>query len=513
MPRFEITQVNKPASIVPLGYQSQLPDTGGGAIANALMNAGNRLLPIAEKMLVEDMNRSISILGVRALKDLNNLEKGLKGDPDFTTHVEQYGMGVEALRKEYQGSVNTAVWKRFQPKFQEMSAKTGFQIDANILLRRVDRSRAELDVGLVELTRQYGIAENDADRTNITNMARTLIEGRVQGNIISQVEATNLSQKFTSDIIETQVRQDVFTNPTAAEAALLQGKYKGLTPEKRVVWLERATAKIEADLAKSARLADREERLAAKVLTQRQNATAKDGYQLLATNELTMDWINQNEDLLPKSDFKALLKSLTDDATVTDNVDVVADLYTRLATEDVGADAIAAYQQGSIRRETMGAILGRVDAILGGTGPKAPYRRGMQHIKTSLGVSEFQNIPGQRRRLADAVMDFDAWIERNGDANDQQILETARRLVREYSIADWNRLTISLPFPAYFVGTRVAPDIPKTKAALVQQYMTKHSGNRDALVADADYQRGVRIIRQWEDAVKLRDNGSGAKQQ
>ena len=235
MPRFEITQVNKPASIVPLGYQSQLPDTGGGAIANALMNAGNRLLPIAEKMLVEDMNRSISILGIRALKDLNDLEKGLKSDPDFTTHVEQYGMGVEALRKEYQNSVNTAVWKRFQPKFQEMSAKTGFQIDANILQRRVDRSRAELDVGLVELTRQYGIAGNDADRTNITNMARTLIEGRVQGNIISQVEATNLSQKFTSDIIETQVRQDVFTNPTAAEAALLQGKYKGLTPEKRVV--------------------------------------------------------------------------------------------------------------------------------------------------------------------------------------------------------------------------------------------------------------------------------------
>jgi hypothetical protein len=59
----------------------------------------------------------------------------------------------------------------------------------------------------------------------------------------------------------------------------------------------------------------------------------------------------------------------------------------------------------------------------------------------------------------------------------------------------------------------VAPDIPKTKAALVQQYMTKHSGNREALVADPDYQRGVRIIRQWEDAVKLRDNGSGAKQQ
>ena len=37
------------------------------------------------------------------------------------------------------------------------------------------------------------------------------------------------------------------------------------------------SAKIEADLAKTARLADREERLAAKVLTQRQNATAKDG--------------------------------------------------------------------------------------------------------------------------------------------------------------------------------------------------------------------------------------------
>jgi hypothetical protein len=513
MPRFQITQVTDRAPFSPLQPQRQLPDTGAGAVTDAFKNIGDQMITVGEKMLIEDLDRSVSILGVRALKDLNTLKTNLRSNPDHQNHDTIYGAGVAELREAYQSSVGKAVWKSFEPQFVRLAASTGIKVQKYAWDRGIDQSKADLNTGLDELARQYGAAENDLDRKMIGSMALELIEGRARNNVITQVEAGNLERKFGSDIVETQVRQDLFVNPALAESKLLQGKYENLTPEKTVIWLERAPAKIEANLAKNTRLPEREERLAARSLTQRRNAPAKDGYQLLATGDLTMQWINDNEANLPKADFKTLLDKLTGGDTVTDDVNVVADLYTRLANEDVGANAIAAYRRGSIRRETMGALLGRNDALLNGTGPKSPYRRGMAHIKTSLGVNEFQNIPGQRRRLADAVLDFDAWIDTNKGADDKQILETSRRLVREYSIADWNRLTISLPFPAYFAGTRVKPDIAKSKAALVQQFQTKHKGDREALIADPDYQRGVRIIRQWEDAIKLRENGSGANNQ
>ena len=207
-----------------------------------------------------------------------------------------------------------------------------------------------------------------------------------------------------------------------------------------------------------------------------------------------------------------MLDKLTGDDAAEDDADTVADLYGRVATEDVGAAAIVAYKAGDLRRETMGAILSRNDKLRG-NGPKDSYKRAQDYIKTSLGVNEMANIPGQRRRLADAVMDFDAWTERNPEATDKDTLETARRLVREYSIADWNKMTISLPFPDWMTGSRVAPDVDASKQALVQRFMEKHGSDRDKVVADPEYQRATRVLRQWEGAVRMRDLSTGATQQ
>jgi hypothetical protein len=207
------------------------------------------------------------------------------------------------------------------------------------------------------------------------------------------------------------------------------------------------------------------------------------------------------------------LDKLTGDDAAEDNNDVVADLYTRVASEDVGADAIAAYKRGDLMRATLGAIISRNDKIRGNQGPKQSYKRAADYIKTSLGVNEMANIPGQRRRLADAVMDFDAWIEANPNARSKDILETSRRIVREYSIIDWNRMSISLPMPSWFVGSRQAPDLDATKRSLVSRFMSKHGNDRDKVTADPDYQRAVSILRRWEEAVKKRALSTGATQQ
>ena len=478
----------------------------------ALMQLGDAVNDFAIKMRVEDEQRQIGSLKVRTIRDLAQLETSLRADPDFATHPDQFREGVAVIQKSL-AQEHPAVWKDFEAVFGQHVERTAIQVQSNAHKKQIDHSEATMLTELDELTRAHGNSTTDLQRDMIVDAAKELVAGRVASGVITQVKGTQRMRGFASGITETQVRQDLFADPQATETALLKGAYPELSPEKRVVWLERATAKVEADRARSVRDGDRQEREAEKALKLAQEQTAKDGWQLLAKNELTLDWVVGNEAKLSKSDYRALLDKLTgDEASDDDNDDVVADLYTRVATEDVSADAIAAFKRGELRRETMSAILSRNDKFRGGQGPRDAYKRAADYIKTSLGVNEMANIPGQRRRLADAIMDFDAWTERNPDAKDQDTLETARRLVREYSVMDWNRLTISLPAPDWLAGSRLAPDIEKSKQALVERFMQKHGDDRAKVAADPEYQRAVRVLRQWEAAVRMRDLSTGANQ-
>jgi hypothetical protein len=74
-------------------------------------------------------------------------------------------------------------------------------------------------------------------------------------------------------------------------------------------------------------------------------------------------------------------------------------------------------------------------------------------------------------------------------------------------------MSISLPMPSWFVGSRQAPDLDASKQSLVSRFMLKHGDDKDAVVADPEYQRAVRVIRQWEAAIQKRDLSTGATQQ
>jgi hypothetical protein len=483
------------------------------AIGKAVGNVGGVLGQIGEAFAKEEYDRAIGNLKIEMIRDLGKLESDLAKDTNYATHPARFAQGIKDLGKKYQSGVGPKVWKDFEPLFGQFAARTGQKIQGTAYKKQVDASKAQLNSGLDQLTKAYGDATSDDEREQIKDFAQEIIEGRAATSVISQVEATNRLRSWTSGITETKVRQDLFLDPEGTETALLRGGYKELTPEKRVVWLERATAKVEAARALRVRVRDSAEKDAAKALKVVEEQTGKDGYELLAKRKLTLDWIIENEDKLSKSDYKMLLDKAMGDDTTEDNVDVVADLYGRVATEDVGDEAIAAFKRGDLKRATLGAIISRNDKIRGNQGPKQSYKRAQSYINTSLGVNELANIPGQRRRLADAVMDFDAWVEANPDAKSKDILETSRRIVREYSIIDWNRMSISLPMPSWFVGSRQAPDLDATKQSLVDRFMAKHGNDRDRVAIDPEYQRAVSILRRWEEAVKKRDLSTGATQQ
>lgn len=493
------------------GIRSPQAVLASNNIGKAIGNIGDVMLGIGEEFIQEENNRALGNMKVRTIRSLDTLERQLAEDPDYANHDAIFQQTVKSIQDGF-AKENPKVWKDFQADFSLHAERAAIGVRANARKRQINHSIASLDTELDELTRAFGAAGSDLEREMIGDTALELINGRAATGVITEVDAGNRLRSFASNITETRVRQDLYLDPETTETDLLQGKYPELSPEKRVVWLERATAKVEADRAKRVKEADKSERDFEKLLKLNEEQFAKDGYQLLAQGELTMDWVVDNEGNLSKTDYKTLLDKLTGEDAAEDDADVVTDLYTRVATEDVSSDAIAAYKAGDLKLKTMGAILSRNDKMRG-QGPKDAYKRASDYIKTSLGVNEMANIPGQRRRLADAVMDFDAWTERNPDASDKDTLETARRLVREYSIADWNKMTISLPFPDWMTGSRVAPDVDASKKSLVARFTAKHGGDRNLIVADPEYQRAVRVLRQWEGAIRMRDLSSGATQQ
>jgi hypothetical protein len=480
-------------------------------IGNAISNVGNALGTIAKQMNDEAEQRQATNMKVQAIMDLQLLEMELAKDPDYLSRSDKFNTAVKELEAGYKKTYPS--YGEFQWIFSGQVAQSLGRVRTGAFQAQIDQSKAELNTNLDVLVRAHGNAANDFDRADIAATAKELIEGRAATGIITQVDATSRLKSFTSSIIETQVRNDLFVNPEGTLEALLKGGYPELNPEKRGIWAERASSRSDALRAMRVRLGDRQESDAAKALKVAEEQVGKDGYELLAKNKLTMAWVIANERKLSKSDYKTLLDKLTGGDATEDNTDVVADLYTRVGSEDVKADAIAAYRRGDLTRQTMGAIISRNDKLRGGDSPKDAYKRGQSYIKTSLGVNEMASIPGQRRRLADAVIDFDQWIELNPDAKDKDVIETARRLVREYSIVDWNRMSISLPMPSWFVGSRQAPDLDASKQSLVSRFMLKHGDDKDAVVADPEYQRAVRVIRQWEAAIQKRDLSTGATQQ
>lgn len=255
-------------------------------------------------------------------------------------------------------------------------------------------------------------------------------------------------------------------------------------------------------------LTDYAEAEAKKKLIELQDATAKTGFERLASGELTPDWVRQNKEDLSLAEFKALLQSTRGDAAHADDPATINDLERRINQgEDVAEDIALAHRRGSLKNDRMSALMSRNRDIQRGRGPATDYDRAKDYLKDMLRPGPAVQDVNAFARQAQAERMFDDYVR--GAPEDKprtgpEIWKYAEETVGRFALIDWKEVSATMPLPRFFVGKRGEPNIEATEAAIIRAVkegrMTREEAAKEA-----------QIIDQWRDAIARRKAQEGVK--
>lgn len=227
--------------------------------------------------------------------------------------------------------------------------------------------------------------------------------------------------------------------------------------------------------------------------------TAMQGDVLLSQGSLSADWIERNRDRLTPEDHRYFYGKLEGSQERTDPL-IYTSLRSRVALgEDISDDARESLQLGLLKLDDFNRlteIQGR-STIAGGVPPV--YKRGVTYIRDSLRVSDLNPDPAAAQRQASALNDWDDYLQANPKASDREAQQEYQRIVEEYALADTRETSLMLRMPRHAVGGRRDMNIEATSRATVEAFLEKHGGNRDAVLADREYQQQSLLIEKWKE--------------
>lgn len=411
------------------------------------------------------------------------IRRELENDQDFGTYEQRYreklGKAREGATAKIQGRIDRAIFEQ----------ETKLDIERGVTSVREAARRKEVDVNraglnsLLESNRSAALeAKDEAQRVALIRNAQDAITGARNKGYINAQEAVEQSQAFGVSYAEGWLS---LQSPSKQIELLVKPAgtvVEKLPADRRAHLLEGAQRRRLAEVELEYRLSERAER-------EINDATSKAGDSLLASGQLSTDWIEKNRARLSPSDFRYFYKALTDG----DNADSDPMLYAGLREraglgEDVRAEARVALANRRIGRDDYDRLLSEVESERPGW-----YKRGTQYISTSAAVSDLNPDPAAAQRKAAMLDDWNEWATTNPKATDAQAQTEYRRLVSEYAIVNYDRMTLMKRSPRFLVGTRNAPNIEATEQATVDAF-------RSGQIDRAEFERQAALLAEWREA-------------
>lgn len=392
----------------------------------------------------------------------------------------------------------------FRQEFEGLALGEEFALRKAAVKETQERQHAGMEINL-ETYADLAARGSPEQAETFKTQGLLAITDAVAAGVIDPVSGVKRAQKFRSDVVSAQVRQDIFTNPHAAEEKLLQGGYEDLDPEQRTIWLERASTRAEARERQALAAEDRALRLSEKAEREQQDVRQKEGDRLLAQGQLTPDWIEQNRDRLSAEDYRYFYRQLTDEGSSSRKTDptMYSDLRLRAGQgEDVRAEARQALQHGLIKTEDFDRLTKlSEDAGIEGALPNW-FKRGEAHITNALKPSDLNDDPAAPQRFANAMDDWNAWARKNPNASEEEASKRYQSLVRDYALVQWDQMTLTMRRPRHLVGGLQAPDLDATEDALLAEFEAKHAGDMLKVAEDPDFLEQAAIVEQWRRALE-----------
>lgn len=199
-------------------------------------------------------------------------KEGLAKDADYSTYETRYKDAVAKWKEQNVDGLTSGAKRMLGAGLDEAITQGGVQIRHAARLQQVDQSKAELMTSLDQARQGFGRAGGDMGA--VLADGYKAIDVRLQGGVLTHVEAERQREAFRSSIADEQARMMFMADPRGFAKVLSEGKAEWLGGKDRLVWQQRAEAKVEALDAKAEREALRREREADRAEAKRQKMGA-----------------------------------------------------------------------------------------------------------------------------------------------------------------------------------------------------------------------------------------------
>lgn len=173
---------------------------------------------------------------------------------------------------------------------------------------------------------------------------------------------------------------------------------------------------------------------------------------------LDRNFVEQARPFVTPAQYESLIKMMKGDGEGGTDPEAFAALQ-RLVYSDPEAavqQAFVYHRNGAINNGTLSSVLSRAHELGRQGGPKSEYERTRQRITGNLDPGPFVQDPAGRTRMAEALYEFDAWME-GGKRSETEVAEKGREIIAKYSL--WDKTKVMPPK----VDTK-KPTSPREKA-------------------------------------------------
>lgn len=264
---------------IPMDVQREVAQATPAAPMQSLAEAGrvgqslSQFGSVADAFQHEQDARSAADAKLKLHTFANDFKESLARDADYSTYESRYQEALGKWKEQNVSGLTSGAKRMLGAGLDEAAAQGAIQVKHAARMQQVDQSKAELMQTLDQARQGFGRAGGDMGA--ILADGYKAIEVRLQGGVLTHVEAERQKEAFRNGIADEQARMMFMADPRGfAKELSREGGASWLGGKERLVWQQRAEAKVEALDAKAEREALKREREAERAEARRQRAGA-----------------------------------------------------------------------------------------------------------------------------------------------------------------------------------------------------------------------------------------------
>lgn len=357
---------------------------------------------------------------------------------DWTQHEELYQEKIVEIKQWASDELgNESLYKLFEDDIIMPELRNGIAVKKNAIKVHVNTAKVQNQELLDDYARIASSATSEQEKEiAIQKGLESIVELRTAG-LITEKEMVESRQNFKDEIMGADVRKQIRENPRQAYTDLSDMSnpaYADMKAEKREQWIGRSLKAYEADLRKQDVEERRAERKRLRLEKETQKKTAKEAEDLLANDELTVQFLYDNRDNLSVADYRYFMKATVGELDERISYETYADLDAKASNGiDIRASADKAMIDGTIDRPMRDAVLSTYESTISGSAINAKFKTVKDRITRHFGSDELlKNIPRGAARKAEAIFTFDDWVRSNPDATYEQAVKKSNEILQGF---------------------------------------------------------------------------------